>query len=101
MAAVVHAVGTVANGSTGIIISFPTWTFRNGDYVAIPIVNKYPPNSPGYHRFMPTSPANFQGSGGAGAAGIDTGTVFITWRLWHCRGDESGSSLASIAIPSG
>ena len=99
MAISVHAVGTVAVGTTSVVPTYPTWTFQNGDIALILVANKYPTNGPLPPDHVPTI-ADAQGSGGAGAAGIDLGTVYSTAYIFSCRGDESATTK-TIAIASG
>jgi MSHA biogenesis protein MshQ len=77
MAIAFGAAGAVANtATTTLTLAYPTG-ITAGQLIVMCICNKYPPNTP-------TTPAGFtlaanaQGTGGSGAAGIDTGTVYMT-----------------------
>ncbi len=83
-------VGTGDTGTTSLSVPFPS-SIAAGDGLLLQIGNKYPPNAP-------TTPAGWslisQPSGGAGAAGNDSGTVYnsVYWR------EADGTEAGSVAI---
>ncbi len=89
------AAGAVAPGTTSLSIAYPTG-ITAGQMLVMMICNKYPtngPTNPGGGWFAP--PGN-QYSGGAGAAGVDTGTVYITCFLKIADGTETGSVTVTV-----
>lgn len=70
------AAGAVAStATTTLSVAYPAGVTA-GQLIVLCICNKYPPNTPAAPGFF--SPTNAQGTGGSGAAGIDTGTVYMT-----------------------
>lgn len=75
------SIGNGVSGSTPILAPFAT-NVRLGQWLFLEVVSKYPPNTP----TAPTTPGvgggvwtlGHQGVGGAGAAGPDTGQVYVT-----------------------
>jgi hypothetical protein len=94
-------VGTAGAGTISITPVVSTLALT-GDLLLCVIVNKYPPNGPA----APTGGANGtwillgQASGGAGAAGIDAGTVFVTIYGKVCELADIAATM-TISIPSG
>lgn len=91
------AAGAVANtATTTLTLAYPAG-ITAGQLLVICICNKYPPNTP-------TTPvaagfilaANAQGTGGSGAAGIDTGTVFTTVYYKIAAGTETGNLAITV-----
>lgn len=90
MAIAFGAAGLAANTATNTLtLAYPTG-ITAGQLIIISVCNKYPPNNP-------TTPAGFtlasnaQGTGGSGAAGIDTGTVYMTVYYKIANGTETGN----------
>jgi hypothetical protein len=93
MAISFHAAGTAAIGTTSLAVPYPTVTA--GDLLVLFVANKYPTNAPG----TPTdfsAPSGNQYSGGAGAAGADTGTVYITVFVKIATGSETGNATVTL-----
>lgn len=81
-------------GTSSISVAYPAG-IAAGQLLLLCVANKYPNNSP-------ATPAgwslisNAQQSGGAGSAGIDTGTVYSTVFIREADGSETGSVTVSI-----
>lgn len=81
--------GTSSGGDTTLVTVTAPATVDRGDLLVLGISNKYPTNGP-------TTPAgwtaitNYQASGGAGSAGIDTGNVYATAFVKEAEGWEDG-----------
>jgi MSHA biogenesis protein MshQ len=89
------AAGAVANtATTTLTLPYPTG-ITAGQILIVCVCNKYPTNSP-------TTPTGFtlatnaQGTGGSGAAGIDTGTVYMTVYYKIAVGTETGNLSITI-----
>lgn len=86
------ASGTASSGSTSCAPAYPT-DLLAGDLLFLIVVNKYPLNKP-------TDPNGWtlgvQKSGGAGAAGADSGNVFVTayWKV--ADGTETGNETINV-----
>lgn len=97
MAIAYKSVGTTtATGTTTAIFTYPG-TIVAGDMLILGVTNKYPPNVPGTLSGY-TAILNGQGSGGAGAAGTDAGTVTVSTFYKVATGVETGA--ATISVPS-
>lgn len=90
MAIAFGASGLAANTATNTLtLAYPAG-ITAGQLIVVCVCNKYPPNNP-------TTPAGFtlaanaQGTGGSGAAGIDTGTVYMTVYYKIAVGTETGN----------
>lgn len=95
MAIAFGAAGAVANtATTTLTLAYPTG-ITAGQLIVMCICNKYPPNSPATPAGF-TLAANAQGTGGAGAAGIDTGTIFMTVYYRIATGVLSGNVSITI-----
>jgi MSHA biogenesis protein MshQ len=76
-------------------VSYPA-SIAAGDLLVICFGNKYPTNGP-------ATPADWtlvtggQGTGGAGAPGVDSGDVYATVFVTVATGSESGSQTVSVA----
>ena len=97
MAIAYKSVGTAtATGATTAIVTYPVG-ITAGDMIVLGVTNKYPPYVPGtltgYSAIL-----NGQGSGGAGAAGTDAGTVTVSTFYKVATGSETGA--ATISVPS-
>lgn len=86
------AAGTVGTGSTSLTPAYPAG-LASGNMILMPVASKYPANSP-------ATPSGWtlvgQGSGGAGAAGSDSGTMYITVYSKISDGTESGTVTVTI-----
>lgn len=69
-----------------------------GDLILLFVSNKYPNNAPDTPLGW-TSPVNGRGSGGAGIAGIDSGTVYSSVFVRQASGNEAGD--VNVVVPSG
>jgi hypothetical protein len=82
-------------GSTGtstLSVNYPATT-TSGNIAVLIVVNKYPGAAPATPSGW-TAPANNQGSGGAGASGIDTGETVVTAFVKELAGTEGGTSVS-------
>ncbi len=83
---------TAANGTTSAAVAYPT--VAAGNLLLLAVVNKYPPNGP-------ATPGGWtllgQWSGGAGAAGSDSGNVYVTVYYKISDGTETGNVTVSVA----
>jgi hypothetical protein len=96
MAIAYKSAGTAtATGTTSAIFNYPAG-ITAGDMIVLGVVNKYPPNAPGTLSGY-TFPANGQGTGGAGTAGTDGGTVYTTAFYKIASGSESGAATVTVA----
>lgn len=97
MAFLFNTAGASSAGTTSLTLAYPA-SLAQGDILVMCITNKYPTNAP-------TVPSGWialaenQGNGGAGAAGIDTGTVYATIFIRISDGTETGN--VSVTITSG
>ena len=95
MAIAFGAAGAVANTATTTLTLVYPAGITAGQLIVVCICNKYPLNTP-------TTPAGFtlatnaQGTGGSGAAGIDTGTVYSTVYYKIAAGTETGNLSITI-----
>lgn len=86
-----------ATGTTSLAVPYPSG-IAAGDLLVLGIANKYPANAP-------TTPAGWtlrsggQTSGGSGASGVDTGSVYASQYYRLADGTESGN--LSVTITSG
>ena len=91
MAITYSSSGSGGNGTTSGAPGYPA-SLAAGDWILLLVVTKYPPNAP-------STPAGFtligQASGGAGAAGADSGSVYMTAYFRISDGTETGT----IAVP--
>lgn len=89
------ASGALASGSTSLSVAYPAG-LSSGDLLLLCVVNKYPVNGP-------STPSGWtlvaQKSGGVGASGADSGSVYSTVFSKVADGTESGS--LSVTITSG
>ena len=94
-----HSNGTVGSQISVASPGFPT-TIAAGDLLVCVVANKYPTNGPA----LPTdafggiwvAPSNNQGTGGAGAPGVDSGDVYSTIFVKEATGTETGSLTGSV-----
>lgn len=89
--------GAAATGTTSASVAYPSGIVA-GDMLVLAVTNKYPSNGPSTPSGW-TLPTNGQGSGGAGAAGADSGSVYTTVFYKIATGLESGN--LSVSAPSG
>lgn len=98
------AYGSIGTGGAGTNSASPTFpAVSAGNLLVCFVANKYPNNDPD----LPTdafggiwvAPSNNQGTGGAGAAGPDSGDVYSTVFVKEATGTETGT--LSISVPSG
>jgi hypothetical protein len=94
MAIAIAGSGVAAVGTTSLAIAYPA-TPASGDLLVIFICNKYPTNTPSQPSGF-TTPANNQFSGGAGAAGADSGNVYVTTYTRISDGTETGSITVTV-----
>lgn len=86
--------GAVDPGTNTLIVPYPAG-IAAGDLLVLAIANKYPPNGP-------TTPTgwtlvtNGQASGGAGAAGNDSGNVYATVFVKVADGTETGNLTVTV-----
>lgn len=85
-------------GTTSVSPLCPS-TLNAGDLMILAISNKYPSNGPATPTGW-TAPANNQWSGGAGSAGVDSGTAYITVFYRVSDGTEAGTTV-SVTITGG
>jgi len=86
--------GNVAQGTTSLSVPYPSG-IAAGDLLVLAIGNKYPPNGPATPAGW-TLVTNGQGSGGSGAAGGDSGTVYATFFVKVADGSESGNLTVTL-----
>ena len=86
--------GTVAAGTTSLSVPYPA-TVAAGNLLVLAICNKYPTNRPSTPTDW-TAPSGNQYSGGAGSAGADTGTVYITYYVKIATGSETGNVSVTL-----
>lgn len=86
--------GTPTTGTTSVALNYPA-SIVAGNMLVIFICNKYPNNGPTVPSGW-TAPANNQWSGGAGAAGVDTGTVYATMFYKIAVGGETGTLTVTV-----
>lgn len=86
-----------AGGTTSIAVPYPA-VISEGDLLVIPITNKYPTNGPSTPSGWTVIASN-QATGGAGAPGAGSGTVYATIFIKIANGNESGN--VTVSIPSG
>ncbi len=86
--------GAVATGTTSLSVPHPPGIVA-GDLLVLAIANKYPTNGPATPAGW-TLVTNGQGSGGAGAAGNDTGFVYATVFVKVADGTESGNLTVTL-----
>lgn len=88
--------GTANAGTTSLSVGLPA-TVNAGDLLLLWVVNKYPSNGP-------AEPAGWTtvglATGGAGSAGVDSGSVYSTLFTKVADGTEGGTSV-TVSIPSG
>lgn len=84
--------GTVAAGTTSLTVPCPA-TVAAGNLLVLVIANKYPTNGPSQPTGW-TTPSNNQYSGGAGAAGVDSGNTYITIFTREADGTEGGTNVS-------
>jgi len=86
------AQGSGVTGSTSLAVPYPVLP-DPGELFLLSVVNKYPTNGP-------ATPAGFtlvgQASGGAGSAGDDSGTVYMTVFAKVSDGTETGNVTVTI-----
>lgn len=87
--------GSGAVGTTTMSVPYPA-SLAAGNLLVMFVVNKYPTNAPATPPGW-IAPANNQFTGGAGAAGADSGTVYITVFIRVSNGAESGSVTVNCA----
>lgn len=87
--------GADASGTTSITPGYPA-NISTGQFLLLAVVNKYPANGPATPAGW-TFLAAAQASGGSGAAGVDTGNVFITVFYKVSDGTETGTETVTIA----
>lgn len=97
MAIAFGSIGATAVGTTSLAIAYPA-SISAGDLLVMVVANKYPTNGPSTPGGW-TAPANNQGSGGAGASGVDQGNVYCTVFVKVADGSETGSF--NLSVPSG
>lgn len=87
MAIAIGAQGASATGTTSMDVPYPA-SISAGELLACAIVTKYHPNGP-------ATPAGWElsanGGGGAGASGVDSGTVDGRWIYKIADGTETGN----------
>lgn len=81
-------------GTTSLSIPYPVG-IESGDLIILFVTNKYPANGPSTPSGF-TAPANNQYTGGAGAAGGDSGEVYITAFTRIADGTETGNLAVTI-----
>ncbi len=86
--------GAVDPGTTTLVIPYPTGIVA-GNLLVLAVGNKYPPNGPAAPAGW-TLVANGQASGGAGAAGNDTGNVYATVFVKVADGTETGNLTVTL-----
>lgn len=91
------ASASAATGSTSLSVAYPA-SIAAGDLLLLFVCNKYPTNGPSTPSGWSTL-TDGQGSGGAGASGIDTGSTYCTVFYRIADGSESGN--VSVTITSG
>ncbi len=95
MAIAFGANGSVGAGTTQVTPGFPTG-ITAGQLLVLYVVNKYPTNAP-------TTPAGWtlldRATGGAGAAGAGSGTIYVSVYYKIADGTETGTQ--TVDIPSG
>lgn len=89
---------TAATGTSSLSVAYPA-SIASGDLLLMLIANKYPTNGPTLPGGGWQTLANAQGNGGAGAAGIDTGSTYATVYYKLADGTETGN--VSVTITSG
>lgn len=94
MAIAFGTAGAAATGSTSLAVPYPA-SIAAGDLLVLCVGNKYPTNGPTTPTGF-TAPAGYQTSGGSGAAGIDTGTVYSSVYYKVATGSESGNLTVTI-----
>lgn len=86
------SVGGSVVGSTSVAPTYPSGIVA-GDLLVLAIINKYPSNGP-------TTPSGWvlasQGSGGAGASGADSGSIYSSVYYRIADGTEAGSLSVTI-----
>lgn len=90
------AAGAAAVGSTSLAVPYPTGII-SGDKLVLCIANKYPANGPSTPAGW-TLVSNAQGSGGAGAAGADSGTIYST--VFHKTSDGTETGNLTVTLTS-
>ena len=88
------SIGSAAGGSTSISVAHPSG-ISAGDLLVLAISNKYPTNGPTTPSGWTALP-NYQGSGGSGSPGADTGTVYATVFVKIADGTESGNLAVTL-----
>lgn len=94
MALAFGAAGAVATGTTPLSVPIPSAS--DGDLLVLFVGNKYPTNGPSTPNGW-TAPSNNQFSGGAGAAGADSGTVYITVFVKIKESTDTGNLAVTVS----
>lgn len=95
MAIAFVSAGTASNSAGTLSPAYPA-TVTAGNLLVIICSNKYPTNGPATPSGW-IAPSNNQGEGGAGSAGVDSGTMYCTVFVRVADGSESGSVTLTMA----
>lgn len=86
-----------ANGTTSLSVAYPP-DIDAGDLLVMTVGNKYPTNGPSTPSGW-DAPSNYQGTGGSGSSGNDSGSTYSSVYTRIADGTETGNQ--SVTITSG